>query len=81
MKGQGRDELRNVVLQLGWWNNINLFKHKDTAENPGADPGILFRGGVKVAGRGPDQLTSETFILKSFFLQIWLLLDTLNLEF
>ena len=38
-------------------------------------------GGVKVAGRGPDQPTSKTYILKSFFLQIRLLLDTLNLDF
>ena len=38
-------------------------------------------GGVKVAVRGPDQPTSETYILKSFFLQILLLLDTLNPDF
>ena len=48
---------------------------------PGADPGILVRGGVKVAGRGPDQPIRETYILKLFFLQIRLLLDTLNPEF
>ena len=48
----------------------------------GADPGILVRGGgVKEAGRGPDQPTSESYILKSFFLQIWLFLDTLILDF
>ena len=47
----------------------------------GADLGILVRGSVKVAGRGPDQPTSETYILKSFFLQIRLLLDTLNQNF
>ena len=38
-------------------------------------------GEVKVAGRGPDQPTSKTYILKSFFLQIPLLLDKLNIDF
>ena len=50
------------------------------AEATGADPGILVSGGVKVAGRSPDQPTSETYILKSFFLQIRLILETLNLD-
>ena len=52
-------------------------KIEEGYSKPGADPGILVRG----AGRGPDQPTSETYILKSFFLQIRLLLDTLNLDF
>ena len=48
---------------------------------PGADPGILVTGGVKVAGPSTDQPISETYNSKSFFLQIRLLLDTLNLGF
>ena len=44
------------------------------------DPGILVREGMNIAGRGPGQATSETYILTSFFLQIPLLLDTLNLD-
>ena len=36
---------------------------------------------MKVAGWGPDQPTIETYIFKSFFLQIQLLLDSLNLDF
>ena len=55
---------------------------RDFLLKPGADPGILVRGGgVKMAERRTDQLTSETYKSKSFFLQIQFLLDTFNLNF